>query len=200
MENLNETGVGTQLAEPRPAEPDLMNPELKQCSASSGDVHSWYAVQIRYRFEKKAAEQFQAKGIETFLPLRTEIHRWSDRHKEIRVPLFPGYTFVRIAQSQNWRLRVLNTAGVIGFVGFQGEAIIVPRNQIEHLQLLLSRKVPCSLHPFLRLGQKVRIRGGCLHGLEGILAHSGGRHLVISIESIQRAIAIEIEGYELEPL
>jgi transcription antitermination factor NusG len=186
VENRNETELGTQLAERRPAE--------------ANESPSWYAVQIRYRFEKKAAEQFQAKGIETFLPLRTELHRWSDRDKEIRVPLFPGYAFVRIAQSKSWRLRLLSTTGVIGFVDFQGEAPSIPQNQIEQLQLLLSRKVPCSMHPFLHVGQKVRIRGGCLHGLEGILSENDTRHLVISIESIQRSIAIEIEGYELEPV
>ena len=200
MENRNEIGLGTQLAEPRPAEPDSINLQFKQYSIRADDEPSWFAVQIRYRFEKKAAQLFQAKGIETFLPLRTEIHLWSDRHKEIRVPLFPGYAFVRIRPSQSWRLRVLSTAGVIGLVDFQGEPVKVPQQQIEHLQVLLSRKVPCSLHPFLRLGQKVRIRGGCLHGLEGILSQSGTRRLVISIESIQRSIAIEIEGYELEPL
>lgn len=85
-------------------------------------------------------------------------------------------------------------------MNFQGQALAVPKNQIEHLQLLLARKVPCSLHPFLSVGQRVRIQGGCLHGLEGILAQNEERRLVISIASIQRAIAIEIDGYELEPI
>lgn len=198
MENLAETELGTQLAKPCPRVSSL-DGQPEECSERK-DALSWYALQIRYRFEKKAAEQLRRKEIETFLPLREEIHRWSDRNKEILVPLFPGYAFVRIAQSQIWRMRVLSTAGVIGFVNLLGEAITVPTVQIEHLQLLLSQKVPCSLYPFLRLGQRVRVRGGCLHGLEGILVSTQTRHLVISIESIHRSVAIEIEGYELEPL
>lgn len=174
--------------------------QLEKHSEPLREGLSWYAVQIRYRFEKKAAEQLQRKEIETFLPLREETHQWSDRHKQIRVPLFSGYAFVRISQSRAWRTRVLSTPGVIGFVNFHGEAVLVPRSQIEHLQLLLSENVPCSLHNFLSLGQRVRIRGGCLHGLEGILTNNGRRHLVISIESIQRSVAVEIEGYELEPI
>jgi len=95
-------------------------------------------------------------------------------------------------------MELLHTEGVIGLVTFRGIAIPVPAKQIEDLQGLLSRKVPCALHAFLKVGQKVRIRGGCLDGLEGILEQRGERNLVISIESIQRAVAITIEGYELE--
>jgi hypothetical protein len=47
-------------------------------------------------------------------------------------------------------------------------------------------------------GQRVRIRGGCLQGLEGVLLQHEEGKLVISIESIQRSLAIEIKGYELE--
>jgi transcription antitermination factor NusG len=76
--------------------------------------------------------------------------------------------------------------------------IAVPPKQIEDLQLLLQEKGLFSLHPFVHVGQRVRIRNGCLHGLEGILVQHEKKKLVISIQSIQRSLAIEIEGYELE--
>jgi transcription antitermination factor NusG len=158
----------------------------------------WYSIQIRYRFERKVTAQLQHKGLQTFLPLLEEFHRWSDRRQPVYVPLFSGYTFARFDLSGGLRMELLHTEGVIGLVGFRGVAIPVPVNQIEDLQRLLSRKVPCALHAFLKVGQKVRIRGGCLDGLEGILEERGERNLVISIESIQRAVAITLEGYELE--
>jgi transcription antitermination factor NusG len=96
------------------------------------------------------------------------------------------------------RMELLHTEGVIGLISFGGEAIPIPAKQIDDLQKLLSQKVPCSLHAFLKAGQHVRIRGGCLDGLEGILEQQGDKNLVISIESIQRAVALTIEGYELE--
>ncbi|HEV2730965.1 MAG TPA: UpxY family transcription antiterminator [Terriglobales bacterium] len=157
----------------------------------------WYAVQTRYRFERKSAAQLQNKGIETFLPLLEESHCWSDRRKVISVPLFSGYVFVRLEPSSP-RASVLRTEGVIGFVEFHGEAVPIPHKQIDDLQRLLSEKVPCLLHAFLTIGRKVRIRGGCLDGLEGILAQSGQKRLVISIACIQRSVALNIEGYELE--
>ena len=68
----------------------------------------------------------------------------------------------------------------------------------------LGRGIPSSrdpkVPPQFKVGQRVRIQGGCLQGLEGVLAQSEERRLVISIESIRRAVAIEIEGYELEPI
>jgi transcription antitermination factor NusG len=93
---------------------------------------------------------------------------------------------------------VLRTEGVLRFVAFGTETNPVPARQIDDLKKLLSHKVPCSLHAFLRVGQRVRIRGGCLDGLEGILEQNQEKSLVISIESIQRSVAIKIEGYELE--
>jgi transcription antitermination factor NusG len=158
----------------------------------------WYALQTRYRFEKKVAKQLQEKHIENFLPLRIEIHSWTDRDKEVQVPLFTGYVFVRPVPSQESRLQMLRTAGVIGLVERLGEAVPVPAEEIEHLRLILAQKVPCSLHPFLRVGQRVRIRGGCLDGLEGILCQSDKKKLVVSIDAIQQSLAVEIQGYELE--
>src|SRR5207245_7154393 len=145
----------------------------------------------------KTAPQQQTKDIETLLPLIQESHPCSDRQKVISVPLFSAYVFVRLEPSSA-RTTVLRTEGVIAFVEFHGDAPPIPNKQIDDLQRLLSKKMPCSLHAFLTIGQKVRIRGGCLDGLEGILEHSGPKRLVISISCIQRSVAVKIEGYELE--
>jgi len=158
----------------------------------------WFALQIRYRFEKKIEVQLSGKGLEVFLPLRHEHRKWSDRQKLVSVPLFPGYAFVRSARSVSLRLQVLQTPGVMGFVSFAGTAAVVPQKQIEDLRLLLAQAVPFTLYPFLQVGQRVRIRGGCLDGVEGLLAQRDKGKLVISIESIQRSLAVEIQGYEVE--
>jgi transcription antitermination factor NusG len=158
----------------------------------------WFAVQTRYRFEKKVVAQLNHKNCEVYLPLLTEHHTWSDREKAVTTPLFPGYAFVRIDPSPVTRQAVLQTAGLIGFVSFGGIVAVVPPKQIEDLQLLLQEKGLFSLHAFVHSGQRVRIRGGCLHGLEGVLAQHEKGKLMISIESIQRSLAIEIRGYELE--
>ena len=74
--------------------PDRLLPEPLEADPLSAEP--WYVVQTRYRFESKIAAQLQGKGIETFLPLLNETHRWSDRQKTISLPLFSGYVFVRL--------------------------------------------------------------------------------------------------------
>jgi len=165
---------------------------------ADGVLPQWFAVETRHRFEKKILAELVYQGVNAFLPLLTEHHRWSDRQKAVTVPLFPGYAFVHIDQSRESWQAVLRTTGLIRFVSFGGTVIAVPPKQIEDLQLLLQEKGLFSLHPFVHVGQRVRIRNGCLHGLEGILVQHEKKKLVISIQSIQRSLAIEIEGYELE--
>ena len=162
------------------------------------DLRQWFAIETRHRFEKKVFAQLDHQGFEVFLPLLTEHHVWSDRRKTITVPLFPGYAFVSIDQSRVSRHSVLQTVGLIRFVSFGGRVLPIPSKQIEDLQLLQQEKGEFSLHSFVHAGQRVRIRGGCLHGLEGTLVHNEKQRLVISIQSIQRSVSIEAEGYELE--
>jgi transcription antitermination factor NusG len=127
-----------------------------------------------------------------------ETHRWSDRQKTVSLPLFSGYVFVRLDSAAPERILVLRTGGVLGFVKAQGDASLIPSQQVDDLRRMLALKLPCALRAFLKAGQRVRIRGGCLDGLEGILAQSSEKALVISIACIQRSVEVRIEGYELE--
>jgi transcription antitermination factor NusG len=157
----------------------------------------WYALQVRPRFERKVESQLDARGIETYLPLLRQMRWWSDRRKIIETPLFAGYMFVRLQLSPQERMLVLRTSGVMNFVGFPSGATPVRSAQIESLRRLLDSNTECSIRPFLRTGQRVRIRGGSLEGVEGILQNDS-KHLVVSIDCIQRSIAVRIAGYDLE--
>jgi transcription antitermination factor NusG len=161
----------------------------------------WYAIQVRSRFEKKAWQQLQDKGIEAFVPTLKQRRRWSDRWQVVEFPTFPGYAFVHLHPSPAHRLQVLQTHGVMSFVAFGGEPIPIPDKQIDDVRLLLSRNVPCTAYPYIKIGQRVRIRGGCLDGIEGILtSNNRNKSLVISIESIQKSIAVSADDYDIEPL
>ena len=133
----------------------------------------WYAVRTRSRHEKIASQQLLTRGIETFLPVVTQTHRWSDRKKQVEVPLFSGYTFVRLAYSSNeQRIQVLQTHGVAGFVGVQRTGVPIPDNQIEDIRTLLSNKVDMKTHSFLKIGQRVRVRGGAYSPLSPSASHA----------------------------
>jgi transcription termination/antitermination protein NusG len=161
----------------------------------------WYAVQTRARHEKKVAKQLQEQGATTFLPLVTQTHRWSDRSKVIELPLFPCYAFARLVHSVEMRLPVLQTPGVLSIVGAHGVGAPIPDKEIEDIQTLFAQNVSSSLYPFIKVGQRVRIRGGCLDGVEGILvAEKSDRRLVVSIELIQQSVSVQIAGYGVEAI
>src|ERR1700722_15818081 len=165
------------------------------------ESEQWYGLHTRPRHEKIVAHRLAEKGVTTFLPLVTEVRRWSDRKKSVQLPLFSCYVFARFIPKREDRLRVLRVEGVFGLVGARGEGASIPEEQIDAVRSLIEGNLPYAAHPFLKIGQRVRIRSGALDGLEGILvSRNGDRTLVISVDAIQRSLAVRVEGYEVEPV
>src|ERR1700734_458862 len=118
---------------------------------------SWFAVQTRPRHEKKVAHSLQEKEIKAFLPLFSSTHCWSDRRRVVHAPLFPSYLFVQISDSQDMRVPILRTTGVLGIVGNRGIGATIPEEQIQAVQAILEQGIPFTSFPFLNAGQRVRI-------------------------------------------
>ena len=97
----------------------------------------WFAVHVKARSERKTREQLQAKNIEAYLPLRRQIHQWSDRKKQIDEPLIPGCLFIHIDLSSCYDVLVVQ--GVIRFVLFNHEPAVIPDYLLEGLKILLQR-------------------------------------------------------------
>jgi len=161
----------------------------------------WYAIHTRSRHEKFVTKQLQQRGFETFLPTVDEVHRWTDRRKVVQLPLFPCYAFLRMRLWPEVWHEVMQTNGVLSFVGGRGKGVPIPVGQIENLRTLLTSNAYCTPYPFLRVGQRVRIRGGALDGIEGLLTgQNRDRMLVISVEPIQRSVAVCIDQYQVEAI
>ncbi|MGA7854614.1 MAG: UpxY family transcription antiterminator [Candidatus Acidiferrales bacterium] len=162
---------------------------------------SWFAIQTWPRHEKKVAAELRDKGVSVFLPLFGEKRQWSDRRRLVESPLFPQYAFVRIPLDTAARIPVLRTNGVRGFVGKRGAGLPVPDSQIDAIRVVLAQGIPFNSHAFLNVGKRVRIRGGSLDGVVGILtAVNSDATLVVSVELIQRSLAIRIAGFTVEPV
>src|ERR1700733_2554280 len=95
------------------------------------ETESWYGLQTRPRHEKIVAQRLEERGVTAFLPLVSEVHRWSDRKKTVQVPLFSCYVFAKFIPNRSDRLRVLRVDGVFGLVGAKGEGTAIPDEQIE---------------------------------------------------------------------
>jgi transcription antitermination factor NusG len=173
------------------------------CSASlqsevgRQDHLSWYAAYTRSRHEMFVSRQMQERLFENFLPTYHSIRRWKDREKELDLPLFPGYVFVRIAGPD--RTRVLQIPGVVRFVGFQMGPVPLANDEIEALRNGIMNGIRAEPHPFLRVGQRVRVKHGPLAGTQGILLRKKGQFkLVISLDLIMRAVVVEVQAADLE--
>ena len=159
----------------------------------------WFAVHTHARHEKVVAQEALDQGITTFLPLVKQIRQWSDRRKVVETPLFGCYLFVKILPDNQQRLKVLRINGVLRFIGTHG-GIPIPDEQIETVRMLIEQELPVCSHPFLKIGQRVRVRSGALKGVEGVLTgRSGERSLIVSLDAIQRSLSVRIEGYDIEP-
>lgn len=152
----------------------------------------WYALQVRPRFEKMVAETLRHKGFEGFLPLYRHRSRWSDRIKEVSLPLFPGYLFCKF--DINRRLPILVTPGVMHVVGIGKTPHPVEDSEIEALKTIVLSGLRAEPRSYLNIGQKVRIELGPLAGVEGILTGlRGNSRIVVSVHLLQRSVSVEID-------
>jgi transcription termination/antitermination protein NusG len=160
----------------------------------------WYAIHTRAKHEKCVAAELEKKGVPHYLPLVQQVHRWSDRRKIVHLPLFSCYAFVRAVLDAEARAAIMKIWGVLGFVGPQNLGTAIPESQIEGVRALLASNMPFLPHPFLKVGQRVRVCGGALAGLEGILVSNRNRHLILSVEGIERSFSVCIDGCDVEPV
>lgn len=158
----------------------------------------WYALYTRHQHEKIIARSLTNRGFDVFLPLYEETRQWSDRRKRLTLPLFSCYVFVRACLDR--RVDVLMTPGVHGFVNFENRPAPIPPSEIENLHRVIGR-TRVEPYPFLRCGNAVRVRYGPFAGIEGILVRKKGHtRLVLSVELLQKAAAIEIDAALIERL
>ncbi|MCD6153162.1 MAG: UpxY family transcription antiterminator [Syntrophobacterales bacterium] len=165
----------------------------------------WYAVHTRSRFEDKVYTRLVQKDIKTFLP---KIEVWSkrkDRRKKIRVPMFSGYLFVELFDLTNEkRLDVLKTHGVVRMLGKPNsyEPIPVPDAQIEAIQRLVNSEVEMQTCLYPKVGERARIVDGAFKEIEGIVLKTDLKKnlFVVSIDLLQRSVAIKLEGFKIEKI
>lgn len=158
----------------------------------------WYAAYTCAKHEKKVCEQLAQRSVEAFLPVYEAVRRWKDRQVQLEMPLFPGYVFVHLALRD--RLRVQQVPGVAWLVGFNGHPSALPEEEIEALKKGLSSGVRVEPHPFVTVGQRVKIKRGPLEGRQGILLRrKGSLRVVLSIELIMRSVILDVEASDVEP-
>ena len=153
----------------------------------------WFAFRVRPRHEKTVALALREKGYCEFLPLLRERRKWGNRAQNVEVPLFPGYLF---CMAERFALGpVLSTPGVVDVIRSGGTPLPAAKHEIEALQQAASARVSMRPWPYCDIGQRVRIVGGPLAGVSGILVQiQDAKHLVLSVELLRRSVLAEVEA------
>ena len=141
----------------------------------------WHALYVRSRSEKKVLSQLEEMGVEAYLPLVTKVKQWSDRRKKIEEPLFKSYVFVRSNAKEY--LPILNVYGVLKFVTFEREAVVVPDNQIAAIKKFVED---------YEHGEEYKI--GRLETIQN------KRHLIVYIEVVGQYIPVHLPRAKVEPV
>ncbi len=184
-------------SQPAHSQPGLTDATANLPPTSAG--LNWYALYTCSRHEKCVAQQIEQRSIACFLPLYRSLRRWKDRRQEVELALFPGYVFVRLAIED--RLRVLSLPSVVRLVSFHGQPAVLPEDEIEQLRQRLSRRGGVEPYPYLRVGRRVRVCGGPMQGLEGIIVRRKDRcRVVFSLDLIMRSVAVEVDESDVEPV
>jgi len=159
--------------------------------ADSGPT--WHALYTRHQHEKVTARLLTQKGFEILLPLYTTSRRWKDRIKKLSLPLIPCYVFFRGGLDR--RLDLLSTPGVHSLLRSGDQIAVIPELEIQAVRQIVESCVQAEPHPFLKCGDRVRVKAGPLAGIEGIIVRKKDQfRLVLSVEALNRSIAVEIDG------
>jgi transcription antitermination factor NusG len=141
----------------------------------------------------------EERQIETFLPVYRSARQWKKSCPVVlELPLFPTYVFVHIARQA--RGAVLGMPGVLSIVGSSKEPWPLPDFEIEALRRgMRTRKV--EPHPYLTVGERVRVKAGVMTGVEGILVRMKNEfRVVLTLDTIMRSVAVEVDSDDLEPV
>jgi transcription antitermination factor NusG len=158
---------------------------------------AWWAIYTRHQHEKAVAEVLSAKGLEVFLPLYDCMRRWKDRTKLISLPLFPGYLFVRGELDR--RLHIVTTPGVHMILSRGDKLAVITEAEIQAIRITIEGPNQVEPHPFLKCGQRVRVKHGPLEGIEGILVRKKNLcRLVLSVDMLAQSVAVEIDAADVE--
>ncbi len=179
-----------------------MSLEIVENAGGEGQTRSaesWYAIHVRPRFEQLVSTALSGKGYEEYLPVYSSRRTWSDRKKEIDLPLFPGYLFCRFDVQR--RLPILTTPGVISIIGVGKTPEAIPDAEIDAVKATVNSGLHLQPWPQLVIGSKVMIEQGPLKGVEGIAMDFKKKfRLFVSVPMLQRSVSVEIDREWVRPL
>lgn len=159
----------------------------------------WFAVRVRSQCERNVSRALREREYEEFLPLYWSRRHWSDRMKMLQLPLFAGYLFCRFDPLH--RAKILATPGVVHIVGTGKTPLAIEAAEIDAIRWAVDSGQRIKPWNHVHIGDRVQIEVGPLAGLRGVLLRfKGASHVVISVQLLQRGVAVEVNEDWVTPL
>ena len=157
----------------------------------------WYAVYTKSRHEKKIAQKCKDYDISYYLPLTKSERHYEHRVITFRKPLFPGYIFCKCDSNQKQDL--YKTGRICKFLEPVDQTQLV--NELQQIYGISKKSAEILPHDFLQRGRRVKVINGPFADFEGKISHRKGKYkLVLNIELIRQAIAVEIDSQDVVPI
>jgi len=188
----------TSFASRQPALEQAVAQKMHGLAAAQEFSANWFAAYTNSHHEKRVASHFGERQIESFLPLYSALQRWKNRCEvDLDLPLFPNYVFVHIDPRE--RVRVLEVPGVLSLVGFGQTLAPLSDFEIEALRSCVGQR-KIEPHPYLVIGERVRIKAGPMTGMEGVLVRKRSNYrVVLALDVIMQCVAVEVDADDVEP-
>ena len=157
----------------------------------------WWVAHTKSRNEKSLAHDLLGKEINYFLPMSWKIRRTRGRTIRSLLPLFGGYLF--FCGQEKHRIEVLRTNRVANIIGVADQQRLV--EELSQIEQAIAGGANLSPHGYIKAGQRCRVIGGALAGLQGIVVNTRNNvRLVLQIDMLGQAASVEIGADMIEVL
>jgi transcription elongation factor/antiterminator RfaH len=163
--------------------------------------YSWYVLHTKSRFENVVNEGLVKKSMEVFLPKVQIRSRRRDRKVMIRVPLFPGYLFVKTNLDPVEHLEIVKTVGVVRFIGNKEGPVSVPSDTIDSLKIMVKGDNTITTGSRFRKGDRVIVVHGPFVGVIGtFVRYRGKERVIVNIEALGQYAGVDVSEEDIEIL
>ena len=146
-------------------------------------------------------DSLHKKSLETFLPKILVQSKRKDRRKMIRVPLFPGYLFVKTDLNPTEHLEILKTTGAVRLIGNNDGPISVPDDIVNSLKIIVATENKVITGNRLQRGDRVIVVDGPFRGVMGIFSrYKGQGRVVVHIEALGQFAAVDVSEEDVEKM
>lgn len=163
----------------------------------------WFVALVQMNCEKIVDKKLQALGIQTFLPIQTEIHYWSDRKKKIDRIILPTMIFVKLNKEEMKKVRNLSFVYKLLAAPGENEPAIIPEEQINQFKFMLGNSdSEITIEPLtVQKGDKVRVKRGSLQGLTGYASNSSdGKSKIMVVIDYLGCACVSISLSDIESI